>query len=260
MCWESNVLLFLSKTLASRFLPTRILCLPIPSWVESLSCGYGSKNIHSPCLKPAPCELKCWFAICRHVSVSHCTHHIISNFFNQHGQIWIRKRLTILHVNVWFKKLAPSSILNNTPPKGAPNAAATPAAAPALTKSRFSLQISENLCDFILYLIFAQTYLHFLFTSPPTPPLTSITAMAVDFSLHLSLHPTPNLDYYYSRWFFGQVRQRNSSIRHIRKNVQSNFCDSAPPKAITSLCTDEKSMHLKTNNFISLFVFHKLLR
>lgn len=44
------------------------------------------------------------------------------------------------HVKLWFQKLAPSSRLNNTPPIGAPKAAATPAAAPALTKSRFSLK------------------------------------------------------------------------------------------------------------------------
>ena len=36
----------------------------------------------------------------------------------------------ILQVSAWFQKEAPSSKLNRTPPTGAPNAAATPAAAP----------------------------------------------------------------------------------------------------------------------------------
>ena len=42
------------------------------------------------------------------------------------------------HVNGWFQKLEPSSRLKRTPPNGAPNAADTPAAAPADTNSRFS--------------------------------------------------------------------------------------------------------------------------
>ena len=45
----------------------------------------------------------------------------------------------IRQVSAWFQKLASSSRLNKTPPTGAPNAAATPAAAPPLTKSLFSL-------------------------------------------------------------------------------------------------------------------------
>ena len=44
------------------------------------------------------------------------------------------------HVRPWFQKLAPSSKLNKTPPTGAPNAAATPAAAPPDTKSLFSFE------------------------------------------------------------------------------------------------------------------------
>ncbi len=47
--------------------------------------------------------------------------------------------LTVLHVSDWFQKEEPSSKLKRTPPMGAPNAAATPAAAPEETKSRLSL-------------------------------------------------------------------------------------------------------------------------
>ena len=46
---------------------------------------------------------------------------------------------TIRQVKPWFQKEAPSSKLNKTPPTGAPKAAATPAAAPPDTKSRFSV-------------------------------------------------------------------------------------------------------------------------
>lgn len=47
-------------------------------------------------------------------------------------------------VNCWFQKLAPSSSENNTPPIGAPKAAATPAAAPEDTKSRFSVSLRKS--------------------------------------------------------------------------------------------------------------------
>ena len=47
--------------------------------------------------------------------------------------------LTVLHVRDWFQNEEPSSKLKRTPPMGAPNAAATPAAAPEETKSRLSL-------------------------------------------------------------------------------------------------------------------------
>ena len=42
------------------------------------------------------------------------------------------------HVSLVLQKLAPSSSEKSTPPMGAPNAAATPAAAPHATKSRVS--------------------------------------------------------------------------------------------------------------------------
>lgn len=48
--------------------------------------------------------------------------------------------LTTFHVSPWFQKDEPSSRLNKVPPMGAPKAAATPAAAPADTKSRLSLR------------------------------------------------------------------------------------------------------------------------
>ena len=44
----------------------------------------------------------------------------------------------------WFQKDEPSSRLNKVPPMGAPKAAATPAAAPADTKSRLSLRREER--------------------------------------------------------------------------------------------------------------------
>ena len=50
----------------------------------------------------------------------------------------------ILQVSAWFQKEAPSSKLKSTPPTGAPNAAATPAAAPPDTKSRFSWSWRKN--------------------------------------------------------------------------------------------------------------------
>ena len=46
---------------------------------------------------------------------------------------------TVLQVRAWFQNEEPSSKLKRTPPMGAPNAAATPAAAPLDTKSRLSL-------------------------------------------------------------------------------------------------------------------------
>lgn len=52
--------------------------------------------------------------------------------------------LTTLHVSPWFQKDEPSSRLNRVPPMGAPKAAATPAAAPADTKSRLSLRGGER--------------------------------------------------------------------------------------------------------------------
>lgn len=58
--------------------------------------------------------------------------------------------LTTFHVSPWFQKDEPSSRLNKVPPIGAPKAAATPAAAPADTKSRLSLwkrrEGRENVC------------------------------------------------------------------------------------------------------------------
>lgn len=53
--------------------------------------------------------------------------------------------LTTFHVSPWFQKDEPSSRLNKVPPMGAPKAAATPAAAPADTKSRLSLR-RERVC------------------------------------------------------------------------------------------------------------------
>ncbi len=47
--------------------------------------------------------------------------------------------LTVLQVRDWFQNEEPPSKLKRTPPMGAPNAAATPAAAPEETKSRLSL-------------------------------------------------------------------------------------------------------------------------
>lgn len=52
--------------------------------------------------------------------------------------------LTTFHVSPWFQKDEPSSRLNKVPPMGAPKAAATPAAAPADTKSRLSLRRAER--------------------------------------------------------------------------------------------------------------------
>ena len=46
---------------------------------------------------------------------------------------------TVLQVRAWFQNEDPPSKLNNTPPKGAPKAAATPAAAPLEAKSRLYL-------------------------------------------------------------------------------------------------------------------------
>ncbi len=43
-----------------------------------------------------------------------------------------------------YQKDAPSSSENNTPPMGAPNAAATPAAAPHTMKSRFSRSLRKS--------------------------------------------------------------------------------------------------------------------
>jgi len=48
--------------------------------------------------------------------------------------------LTTFHVSPWFQKEEPSSKLKRVPPIGAPKAAATPAAAPADTKSLLSLK------------------------------------------------------------------------------------------------------------------------
>ncbi len=50
--------------------------------------------------------------------------------------------------NFWFQKDDTSSIENNKPPTGAPNAEATPAAAPALMK--FLLQRKRPSCDCLL--------------------------------------------------------------------------------------------------------------
>jgi hypothetical protein len=48
------------------------------------------------------------------------------------------------HVSCVDQKEAPSSRANKTPPMGAPNAAATPAAAPQATKSRFSGSVRNS--------------------------------------------------------------------------------------------------------------------
>lgn len=47
---------------------------------------------------------------------------------------------TTFQVRAWFQKDEPSSRLKSVPPIGAPKAAATPAAAPAETKSLLSLK------------------------------------------------------------------------------------------------------------------------
>lgn len=47
---------------------------------------------------------------------------------------------TTFQVRAWFQKEEPSSRLKSVPPMGAPKAAATPAAAPADTKSLLSLK------------------------------------------------------------------------------------------------------------------------
>lgn len=61
-------------------------------------------------------------------------------YANQH--IWNQFNWvhTVFQVRDWFQNELPSSRLNRTPPMGAPKAAATPAAAPAETKSRLSLE------------------------------------------------------------------------------------------------------------------------
>lgn len=51
---------------------------------------------------------------------------------------------TTFQVRAWFQKDEPSSRLNRVPPIGAPKAAATPAAAPADTKSRLSLKCMKS--------------------------------------------------------------------------------------------------------------------
>lgn len=56
------------------------------------------------------------------------------------GEASLQVLLTTFHVSPWFQKDEPSSRLNRVPPMGAPKAAATPAAAPADTKSRLSLR------------------------------------------------------------------------------------------------------------------------
>ena len=56
----------------------------------------------------------------------------------------IKHKRTILQTRAWFQNEAPSSRLNNTPPTGAPKAADTPAAAPADTKSRFSVSLRKS--------------------------------------------------------------------------------------------------------------------
>mmetsp|Transcript_3433 Transcript_3433/g.11255 ORF Transcript_3433/g.11255 Transcript_3433/m.11255 type:complete len:250 (+) Transcript_3433:1251-2000(+) len=50
----------------------------------------------------------------------------------------------VRHVNAWFQKDDPSSREKRTPPTGAPKAAATPAAAPPDTKSRFSWSLRNG--------------------------------------------------------------------------------------------------------------------
>ena len=52
-------------------------------------------------------------------------------------------------VRLWFQKLAPSSSANRTPPTGDPKAAATPAAAPPDTKSRFYLSCLKNCREWV---------------------------------------------------------------------------------------------------------------
>ena len=54
---------------------------------------------------------------------------------------------TVLQVRAWFQNEAPPSKLNNTPPRGAPNAAATPAAAPLEAKSRLYLPMLQLLMN-----------------------------------------------------------------------------------------------------------------
>lgn len=58
--------------------------------------------------------------------------------------LFLKVLLTTFHVSPWFQKDEPSSRLNKVPPMGAPKAAATPAAAPADTKSRLSLRREEK--------------------------------------------------------------------------------------------------------------------
>lgn len=51
---------------------------------------------------------------------------------------------TTFQVRAWFQNEEPSSKLKRVPPIGAPKAAATPAAAPADTKSRLSLRVQKE--------------------------------------------------------------------------------------------------------------------
>jgi len=56
----------------------------------------------------------------------------------------VKQQKKHLQVNLVVQKEAPSSKENSTPPIGAPKAAATPAAAPQDTKSRFSLSFRKS--------------------------------------------------------------------------------------------------------------------
>ena len=57
----------------------------------------------------------------------------------------------VLQVKCWCQKETPSSRTNMTPPKGAPNAAETPAAAPQATKSRLALSFLNGENTKVLY-------------------------------------------------------------------------------------------------------------
>lgn len=65
------------------------------------------------------------------------------------------------HVSCWFQKLAPSSRENSTPPIGAPKAAATPAAAPEETKSRFSVSLRKSAKKGVLWGIKENRVVHY---------------------------------------------------------------------------------------------------
>lgn len=85
----------------------------------------------------------------------------------------IHSVLTTFHVSPWFQKDEPSSRLNKVPPIGAPKAAATPAAAPADTKSRLSLRKrregGERMFVYLRKRLRTEESVSYCFTYEPSP-------------------------------------------------------------------------------------------